>query len=191
MRSELKIGILVGIVLVVGIVIFVVKNSGDNNRADNPTGNNPDTSKSQANKSTRTNPPAPVNPTPTTPTNPTPTNPLPNNPDEVEVVNNQNDNDTPTNPPDENKTIIPLVNESKPPIEPVIVEPIIEKKEPRYHVVKAGENLYTISELYYGQGNQTVGTKAIQQANPDKIKDINTIHPGWRLRIPYPEDIAP
>ena len=84
-----------------------------------------------------------------------------------------------------------MVKEITPPVEPVVIEPIVEKKEPRYHVVQKGESLYTISEQYYGQGNQTKGTKAIQQANPERIKDINTIHPGWRLRIPYPEDIAP
>ena len=102
----------------------------------------------------------------------------------VEVVIKEN-----TTPPDPDKDVIPAVKEE--PIPPVIVVPEPEVKKPRYHVVKNGENLYTISEQYFGQGNQTAGTKAIQKANPDQIKDIDVIYPGWRLRIPYPEDITP
>jgi len=172
MRSELKIGIVVGVVLVVGIIIFVVKNSGNGNDEDKLSNPKPDPTSLKVNKPITTNPS---------------TAPPPVEPGDVEVVINDNNN-----PPDDlGQDVIPIVNETPKPVEPVVIEPIVEKKEPRYHVVQKGESLYTISEQYYGQGNQTKGTKAIQQANPERIKDINTIFPGWRIRIPYPEEIAP
>jgi LysM domain-containing protein len=182
MRSELKIGIVVGVVLVVGIIIFVVKNAGNGKDPDNASNSDPDKTSLQANKPITNNPPTPTNPPPTEPTDP-----LPVEPEDVEVVINDNNNP----PNDPGQDVVPVVNEIPKPIEPVVIEPIVEIKKPRYHVVQKGESLYTISELYFGQGNQTKGTQAIQQANPERIKDINTIHPGWRIRIPYPEDITP
>jgi len=180
MRSELKIGIVVGIVIVVGIIIFVVKSTQDNNDANNKMNTNQDKSQLPSQEKVTQYPPEPIEPKPTNPPGDDSQNP-PVDPVEV-VIKENNESQTP-------KEVIPAVKEK--PVTPVIVVPEPEVKKPRYHVVKNGENLYTISEQYFGQGNQTAGTKAIQQANPEKIKDINTIFPGWRLRIPYPEDITP
>ena len=160
--------------IVVGIIIFVVKSTQD----DNDT--NQDKTQSQSQGDVTQNPPNPIKPAPTNPTGDGTQEP-PVGPVEV-VIKDDNESHTP-------KEVIPVVKEE--PIKPVIIVPEPEVKKPRYHVVKNGENLYTISEQYFGQGNQTAGTKAIQQANPEKIKDINSIFPGWRIRIPYPEDIAP
>ena len=103
---------------------------------------------------------------------------------------NQENNESKT-PPDPGEEITPTVIENPDPIEPVVVNPPPEPKKPRYHVVKTGENLYSISEMYFGQGNQAKGIKAIIKANSELIKNPDSIHPDWRLRIPYPEDIAP
>ena len=180
MRSELKIGILVGVVIVVGIIIFVVKNTQNDDGQNNQMNPNQDKSQLKSQEKVTQNPPDPTKPTPTNPPGDDSQNP-PVDPVEV-VIKEDNESQTP-------KEVIPVVKEES--IKPVIVAPEPEVKKPRYHVVKNGENLYTISEQYFGQGNQTAGTKAIQQANPEKIKDIDTIFPDWRLRIPYPEDIAP
>ena len=175
MRSELKIGIVVGVVIVVGIIFLVVRNTQDDNNQMEQMSSNPQDSPSHTQKNIT------QNPTDSVPTK------LPLEPAEkdttVEVIFQEK---TPAQP---SKDVIPAVKEVT--ISPVVIAPEPEKKLPRYHVVKNGENLYTISELYYGQGNQTAGTKAIQKANPNRIKNINVIHPGWRLRIPYPEDITP
>ena len=180
MRSELKIGIVVGVVIVVGIIIFVVNSTQDDNGRNDQINTNQD--KTQSQEKVTQNPPDPIEPTPTNLQGPAQQAPPV---ESVEVVIKEDDMSQ--TPPD--KELIPAVKEET--ITPVIVVPEPEVKKPRYHVVKNNENLFTISEQYFGQGNQTKGTKAIQKANPDQIKDINVIHPDWRLRIPYPEDIAP
>jgi LysM repeat protein len=180
MRSELKIGIVVGVVIVVGIIIFVVKNTQNDNDRNNQMNMNQDKTQLQSQGNVVQNPPDPIEPTPTNPSGDGTQDPPV---ESVEVVV-KDDNESGID-----KEVIPAVKEEL--IKPVVVVPEPEVKAPRYHVVKSGENLYTISEQYFGQGNQTAGTKAIQKANPDLIKDVDVIHPGWRLRIPYPEDIAP
>ena len=177
MRSELKIGIVVGVVIVVGIIIFVVKSTQDDNDQTKQMNKNRD----KASLQSAQNPPNPTEPTPTNPQGTGSQAP----PGEV-VINKDNGLGTPTEPGEE---VIPAVKEE--PFNPVIIVSEPEKKAPRYHVVKKAENLYSISEQYFGQGNQTAGTKAIQQANSELIKNPDSIFPGWRLRIPYPEDIAP
>ena len=89
MRSELKIGIVVGVVLVVGIIIFVVKSSGNGNDADNSSNSKPDQTTLQVDNNLVTNPP--------TPTDPTPTDPAPVEPVEV-VLEKDDETGTPTDP---------------------------------------------------------------------------------------------
>jgi len=179
MRSELKIGIVVGIVIVVGLIVFFVNNGDEDERKQNEPLNQP----SQDNRTTQ-QPPAPIEPTPMTPSE---TSPPPVDPIEVVVKENDESN----TPPQPGEEVIPAVKETSKPVEPVVVNPPPEPKKPRYHVVKSGENLYSISEMYFGQGNQTKGIKAIIKANSELIKNPDSIHPDWRLKIPYPEDIAP
>ncbi len=189
MRSELKIGIAVGVVIVVGIIIFVVKRTPDENGQNNQVNMNQEKNRLPSPENVTRNPPNPIEPAPTNPPDVDQKETEQKEPpvDSIEVVIKKDDRTQP--PPTPDKEIIPAVKEE--PTKPVIVMPEPEVRKPRYHEVKSGENLYTISEQYYGQGNQTAGTKAIQKANPERIKDINVIKPGWRLRIPYPEDIVP
>ena len=64
MRSELKIGIVVGVVIVVGIIIFVVKTTHDDN--DQTKQMNPDKTQLQSRENVAQNPPNPIEPQPTT-----------------------------------------------------------------------------------------------------------------------------
>ena len=64
---------------------------------------------------------------------------------------------------------------------------VVEVRAPRYHTVEEGESLYGISEQYYGNGKYW---KDIQEANKDKIKNENILQAGWKLRIPYSDELA-
>lgn len=60
-----------------------------------------------------------------------------------------------------------------------ISEPV--KKSERFHIVLQDENLSEISSIYYGSPNQW---QKIVDANPDLIKNPNRIKPGIKLVIP-------
>ena len=68
-------------------------------------------------------------------------------------------------------------------------EPVPEKKPieapepaaPKMHTVQSGESLSLIAKKYY---NDPLKWDAIYQANKDRIKDPDVIHPGWELTIP-------
>jgi nucleoid-associated protein YgaU len=51
----------------------------------------------------------------------------------------------------------------------------------RTYTVKSGDSLWKISEQMYGNGNEW---RRIFEANKDRIKDPDVIHPGWVLSIP-------
>ena len=51
----------------------------------------------------------------------------------------------------------------------------------RFHVIEQGQNLSKISSIYYGSPNHW---QKIVDANPDVIKNPNKIKPGMRIRIP-------
>jgi len=51
----------------------------------------------------------------------------------------------------------------------------------RFHIVRKGENLSTISQQYYDSPNQW---SKILEANKDILKDPNKIAPGMKLIIP-------
>ncbi len=51
----------------------------------------------------------------------------------------------------------------------------------RFHIVRKGENLSTISQRYYNSPNQW---SKILEANKDILKDPNKIAPGMKLIIP-------
>lgn len=51
----------------------------------------------------------------------------------------------------------------------------------RTYVVKSGDSLSKIAQQFYGDAKRWT---EIYEANKDKIKDPNLIHPGQELRIP-------
>jgi nucleoid-associated protein YgaU len=76
------------------------------------------------------------------------------------------------------KTAAPAIKVTKP-----------EVRQARYHTVKQGESLYKIAELYYGSGSKE-NREVIYNANKKIISNPDVINPGWKLRIPYPEEVA-
>lgn len=51
----------------------------------------------------------------------------------------------------------------------------------REHIIRPGESLSKIAQQYYGNAGQW---QKIYQANKDRIKDPNLIHPGQKIVIP-------
>ena len=60
--------------------------------------------------------------------------------------------------------------------------------EPSLHVVNRGENFWTISRLYYGDGRYY---RALWKANSQKYPDIKKIHINDVILIPAVEDLDP
>lgn len=82
-------------------------------------------------------------------------------------------------PPSPEKTI------ASTPIAPV--QPTPEARKPRYYLVKTGDSLSEISEDYYGHERFW---REIYKANRQLIRNPDRLQVGWRLRIPYPEEIS-
>jgi nucleoid-associated protein YgaU len=97
--------------------------------------------------------------------------------------------------------VVPKPEQPKPAVEKVIPKPVEETpapavkvtkpevRQPRYHTVQKGESLYKIAELYYGSGSKE-NREVIYNANKKIISNPDVINPGWKLRIPYPEEVA-
>jgi nucleoid-associated protein YgaU len=152
MRNDLKIGIIVGVLVVIGVIIFLVSPGGDSasNAPENPA----------------PPPPPPVTPIKTTTPAPPETKPV-----EIVVVPEE----VPA-PPEE------IVKETvTPPVEP---EPVV--RPPRYHIVKEGDSLSSISEQYFGHGKYWT---VIHQTNKNIIQNPDHLQLGWKLRIPYPDEV--
>jgi len=188
MRSELKIGLIVGVLLAAGLIIYLVNQ--DNSSTVSPPDITLPVDESQfpdemddgaGAEFTNAEPPV----VPTEPVDSTTQPAQPNLPN-VQV-------DATIDLTEPQETVIPAVNDQPEPVAPVVEpEPIDTPTEPekpaaRYHTVKAGENLYRISELYFGEGRFW---KIILDANPNVITNPDVIKEGWKLRIPYPEEVA-
>ena len=65
--------------------------------------------------------------------------------------------------------------------------PLQPARQERYYVVKDGDSLYGIAQTYYGQGSKF---PVIVQANAGKIAADRPLQPGMRLRIPWPSEVA-
>jgi len=94
----------------------------------------------------------------------------------------------PVGPPDTGigTTTAPPVDTSTAPAAPLPGDlTIYEKEEPikttKFHIVRPGESLSTISQQYYGTPNQW---RKILAANAKTIKDANKIAPGTKLILP-------
>jgi nucleoid-associated protein YgaU len=96
---------------------------------------------------------------------------------------------------------VPKPEAPKPAVEPVVPKPVEvpaapvvkdtapDVRQPRYHTVQKGESLCKIAELYYGSGSRG-NCDVIYNANKKVITKPDVINPGWKLRIPYPEEVA-
>ncbi len=168
MRNDLKIGIILGVVIVAA-VIFLVLISSDNSRT--PPGRTDDVGELGK---------APVEETPSMLL-------PPEKPEPTVIVQ------PPTDVAERQDAIPPLVPEpcAVLPVTVVIppAEPQVEPEEPKtmYHTVAEGDSLFKISELYYGQGRHW---KVIYNANKTIIKNPDVLPLGLKLRIPSPDEVA-
>ena len=172
MRNDLKIGIILGVV-VVAAVIFLVLISSDNSRT--PPGLTDDTGEPEK-----------------TLVDETPILVLPPEKTEPTVIIQP-----PTDTTEQRDMLAPLEPEPcvalpttvvVPPAEPQ-PEPQVEPEESKtvYHTVAKGDSLFKISELYYGQGRHW---KVIYNANKAIIKNPDVLPLGLKLRIPSPDEVA-
>jgi nucleoid-associated protein YgaU len=167
MQSDIKIGIIVGIVVVVAAAVLFVSQGKDQGKPELEVTPPPQTEQS-----------APVVQTPAT-TEPVVVEPKLQPKPEVETKAPEATGSVVVTPPPPAETKEPVV-----PPAPAAPEP--EVRLPRYHTVVTGDSLYVISEQYYGTGKFA---NSIFEANRTLIKNADVLQLGWKLRIPYPDEI--
>ena len=187
MRSEMKIGLIVGVLLATGLIIYLV------NQDQPVTDSAPDITL-PLEESEFPNETEPATATAVTAEPPVvSTEPVDSTDQAVRLGLPAVEVDATIDLTKPQESVIPAVNEQPEPVVPdVVPEPVDTPSEPdkpaaRYHTVNAGENLYRISELYFGEGRFW---KIVLDANPDVITNPDVIKEGWKLRIPYPEEVA-
>jgi len=186
MRSDLKIGVIVGALLVVGLVVYFMSRGGEPTEPDNiPISNNTanpegETPAVLSGEGTMGQAQAPVQ-----------------NPEQV--IAPPEEAVTPpveqVAPPEQNKTMPP--EEVAPPEQQVTTPPtqqttpppddVDDERKPRFYTVQEGDSLSGIAMSYYAHEKFML---VIQKANAELVKDINQLRAGWRLRIPYPDEAA-
>ena len=158
MRSELKIGAVLGVVIIVGAVIWFANSRDEQGGSDIPP------------------PPEPMEMA---------------EPEEEPMVEPMADDPVViVDPPVREDPCAGVEVEEEeaavaeePEVEP---KPVVEEREARYYVVKAGDTLWGISEQWYGHGRFG---KVIAEANKTVIKNPDSLQVGWKLRIPYPDEV--
>jgi len=177
MSSELKWGVILGVIVAVAAVLYFVqggKESEPPEFEEAPPASNTDSG---------------VRDTDVTETEPPMSEPP--QPEPVKIIQ-----DAPSIPPQDDVIVpVPVAPAPEPTpvqtekeIKPVASEPpksVIQ--EPRYYIVKKGDTLTQISELYYGEARFW---KVIEQANKNIISNPNLLKEGWKLRIPYPDEVT-
>ena len=169
MRNDLKIGIILGIV-VVAAVIFLVLISGDSSRIPSDQTD----VVVEPGKPLAEEPPGFVMPS--------------EKPEPTVIVQ------PPTDTLQQRDVLAPEpcvalpVTVAIPPVEPQ-PEPKVEPEDLKtmYHTVAKGDSLFKISELFYGQGRHW---KVIYNANKAAIKNPDVLPLGLKLRIPSPDEVA-
>ena len=166
MRSDLKIGIIVGVLLVVGLIVFFISRGGE--RAEPSATPAVDEAVAGRSEQEAITPPARQETAP---------------PAEQQTT-------LPTRqaiePPATQEVAPPVEQAAAPPVEQKVAPPVDEEeRKPRYYTVKEGDTLSAISLSYYAEEKFVA---VIQAANKELIKDVNKLQPGWRLRIPYPDE---
>jgi len=162
MRTEAKVGILMGVVLVAAAVFFV-KNTGKSRS---------ELTESRLLTSTPTTPPRMVEPEPRQEPEPVaklvPAHKVAPEPEQVLTA-------------ETDVAVAPTLDaEPAPKAKP-------EDTSPRYYTVEKGDTLYSISRNSYGNGKFW---KAIYQANKKLITNPAALQPGWKLKLPRPEKLA-
>jgi len=79
---------------------------------------------------------------------------------------------------------LPTTEQPSGPLPQESMQPEVERakiKTTRFHIVRSGETLSKISQLHY---NTMHNWTKIQDANPDVIKDPHKLTPGMKLTIP-------
>ncbi len=209
MKSDIKIGITVGVAVVVVLMIFFIQR----NQATKPTPTLtevPDITLKPADiQPKEPTPPVTVTPTPeaveepkVTKTTPTPTVKITESTKEAPetMVNNTIEQVTTDTTSKEPEVIIT----AKPVEIPVKAEPIVKSQtpktveqpsqalikqriKPRYYKVAEGDTLSKISQAYFGSARYWT---EIQNANSELIKNPNRLQVGWKIRIPTPAEIS-
>jgi len=152
MRTDLKIGVIVGLLLVAAVIFFLVGNDAESVDSSETVGVVDMSGQGETELAPVEIPSPPVVEPPAPPQAPEPLTPQP-----------------------------------EPTPQVVVPEPAADAREPRYYTVKAGDSLTQIAEMWYGSGKHW---KVIQEANKSLITNPDNLRVGWRLRIPYPEEIA-
>ncbi len=175
MRTDVKVGILVGVLIVTGAIIYVA--TRDNNSAPGTE----DTKTIEPSKPS----PDPDGPKPIVNSQP-PVNPKPVEP-KPEITPKPEPQPEPEPKPEPQPEPLVTPEPVVKPVVPVKTEPV--NTEPWYYVVKRGDSLYQIAEQYYGEGNGRYW-KVIYDANKQVIGEADRLEVGWILNIPRPEDVA-
>ncbi len=165
MRNDLKIGIILGIV-VVAAVIFLVLISGDSSRIPSDQTD----VVVEPEKTLVEEPPGFVMPS--------------EKPEQTVIVQ------PPTDTSQQLDVLVPEPCVALPvtiAIPPAELQPEPEELKTMYHTVAKGDSLFKISELFYGQGRHW---KVIYNANKAAIKNPDVLPLGLKLRIPSPDEVA-
>ncbi len=211
MRKETKIGIIIGIIIVAGVAVYFV-NQDKGQRARTPDNFSMDELDKTASGTSTAKPVSPAKPTlppKTTANSSKSTIKLPEGTEnKVEPAKTEPltpvKNDEAKTAASDNRTDVKISLPTKT-AEPVKAEPIVTKAvkdndplanlpesypeqitETKYHVIKKGDSLYSISTEYFGTGKYW---KAIFDKNKDVIKNESSLTVGWKIKIPTPEEI--
>ena len=166
MRTDVKIGMVVGVFVVLAAIVWLASR-------------NPDVTPTVQKI---------VNQEKTPATTPPPAQPATQQPPKIKVLK-------PVEVPKVTETTqappvpeTPAVKEFQEPPQPAPQPaPEPEIRQPRYHTVLKGDTLSIIAESYYGHSKHW---KVIQQANKELVLNPNYLEVGWKLRIPYPDEVT-
>ncbi len=216
MRKEIKIGLIVGVIIAVSAVIFLLSQNSSEPMAIPDTANFSNSSaKTTVKEPLSVKQPVAINPqsaaspkvdTPAaklTTASPAPTNTIELAQPAVKT------NDISGTQPTAAQTTQSVINttvkaennivsanntvkaaEVKPILKPTKAsEPTVyhqQMNEPRFHVVKKGDSLSSISVKYFGSAKYW---QSIYNANKNIVTNASSLRIGWKLRIPSPEEV--
>ena len=177
MRTEAKVGILLGVVLVAAAIVYFANNadnSGDELADSGPPTTGTPSKIVEAEQIPEPEPDMKPEPDPEPATEPK-QEPAPEPATEPKQE-----------PEPEPAPVLDVTPDLAPDPEPAPqAEPV--DTSPRYYTVKKGDTLYRISDHVYGEGKYW---KAIYQANKNVITNPGALQPGWKLKLPRREELA-